>query len=697
MQDFSLTDKLLSSLNKEQQQAVLDTEGPLLVIAGAGSGKTRVLTHRIAYLIMEKHIEPSRILAVTFTNKAANEMRTRIEHLTGMNTKRLWMGTFHSLSVRILRSNIDKLPYEANFCIFDKDDQLRVVKSIVKNSRKKPRQIMHLIGRIKNGESPEGSEVEWIYKKYQEKLLSMNAMDFDDILINTVKLFDEFPDIRKFYADKFLYIHVDEYQDTNRIQYKLLKQLSSVHKNIFVVGDEDQSIYGFRGADIRNILDFEKDYKNARVIKLEQNYRSTANILKAASSVLEKNKLRKGKSLWTSKGPGEPITLYEAYNERDEANFVADVIEEQGTPFSRYLVLYRTNAQSRSFEEVLNRRGIPYVLIGGTKFYERKEIKDIVAYLKLVLNPKDDIAFIRAVSVPHRGIGIKTVQRLGRYSLKQNKSLFDAIPDFVKENAREKRLNHLLDFHNMIEELLSMRDSNTDPYTILDTLLSKIDYEDYLNRVYDSFEAEGRIENLKAFQGTVSEFVMSTDTPTLSSLMEVVTLRSEQDDMELGNSDRVTIMTAHNAKGLEYDFLFITGLEEGIFPHRSSLMSEYEMEEERRLFHVAMTRARKKIYITFCHDRFIRLGEYLKPSRFLREIPEDIIEPAGLLIANMKDRDSIIKPEYSEVTFSKGDNVYHKMFGRGRVLTVNGDKLRILFPDGIKVLSTKFAKLTRAE
>ncbi len=701
MRDSSLTEHpLLGDLNPEQRKAVTTVSGPVLVIAGAGSGKTRVLTYRVAYLIEALGVPPENILAVTFTNKAANEMRTRIENLLNINTRGLFIGTFHSICVRILRANIDYLPYDKNFSIFDRDDQLRVVKKLLEEikSRETPKRLLHHIQKIKAGHEPESDWHYEFFKKYQQKLLELNAMDFDDLLINTRKLFEEHREVKNFYAEKFMYIHVDEYQDTNRIQYELLRHLSSTHGNIFVVGDDDQSIYSFRGADIRNILHFERDFPNATIIRLERNYRSTKNILKAASVLIANNTMRKGKTLWTDGPEGDKLIVHESFNEREEAEFVAGKIEEFGRPFSRNLILYRTNAQSRIFEEVFNKRGLPYIIVGAIKFFERKEIKDLIAYLKLILNPKDDISFLRIVNTPHRGIGVKTIKHLSDYAIEEGLHLLEAIPGFVEYKGT--KYIKLKRFYDLIARYIKMKEKKEDVFSILHDLINTLEFEEYIKKTYSGQEArekvEGRIENVNALLGMAQEFVISQNDPTLENFMEHISVQTEQDDMDIEQKDRITIMTVHNAKGLEFENVFITGMEDGVFPHKSALSTTYELEEERRLFHVAITRAKKRVIITYAKERSIRFGEFLSPSRFLDELPEDVIifdSVTKRYKDNQKDKENDEKRQQTEL--HRGDYVYHPMFGRGRILVKNGDKVKVLFTDGIKTLSLKFANLVK--
>ena len=693
---------LLQDLNPEQRKAVTTIEGPVLVIAGAGSGKTRVLTYRVAYLIKALKVSPENILAVTFTNKAANEMRDRIENLLHINTRGLFIGTFHSICVRILRANIDYLPYDKNFSIFDRDDQLRVVKKILEEikSRETPKRLLRHIQRIKAGQEP---ETEWhydFYKKYQQKLLELNAMDFDDLLINTRKLFEEHENVKEFYADKFMYIHVDEYQDTNRIQYELLRHLSSKHRNIFVVGDDDQSIYSFRGADIRNILHFEKDFKDAKVIRLERNYRSTKNILKAATVLIANNTMRKGKTLWTDGPSGEKLVVHESFDEREEAEYVASKIEEFGRPFSNNLVLYRTNAQSRAFEEVFNKRGLPYIIVGSIKFFERKEVKDLIAYLKLIANPKDDISFLRIVNTPHRGIGAKTMKTLSDYALTEGLHLLEAIPGFV-EYTGTKYLK-LKRFYDLISKYIKLNEKKEDAFSILHDLINTLEFAEYIKKTYSGQEAreklEGRLENVNALLGMAQEFVINQNNQTLEHFLEHISVQTEQDDMEMQQKDRITIMTVHNAKGLEFDNVFITGLEDGVFPHKSALSATYELEEERRLLHVAITRAKKRVIMTYARERSIRFGELLLPSRFIDELPEDVVIFDSVSKRYKEQRKETEEKERRVQTeLHKGDYVYHPMFGRGRILVKNGDKVKVLFMDGIKNLSLKYAKLVKSQ
>jgi DNA helicase-2/ATP-dependent DNA helicase PcrA len=673
---------ILEGLNPQQKEAVLATEGPVLVIAGAGSGKTRVLTHRIAYLIGVKGIPPTSILAMTFTNKAAEEMMERLRNLLGSTISGMWVGTFHSICVRILRKHIDKLGYSKNFTIYDRDDQKSVVKELEPEWEERPGSIVSRISRYKNGSYfPEDEREISLFKKYEEILKKSNALDFDDLLLKTIDLFEKFPDIRKIYAERFRYIHVDEYQDTNRAQYIILRHLSSIHKNLFVVGDEDQSIYGFRGADIRNILEFEKDFKDARVIRLEENYRSTKMIVRAATSLISHNKLRKGKNLWTRNSKGKKIMVVETRSEREEAELVADYIKRKGNDYRDFLVLYRTNAQSRALEEAMRRWQIPHIVVGTVRFYERKEIKDLLAYLKILVNPKDDLSLKRIINVPPRGIGRKTVEILENYASLNGLSLFEILKrvsgiEELKEGVKEK----LADFLDLILDLSDMGDN---VYMVLETLIERTGYIEYLRGMGESWEANSRIENVEELLGSVQEFVRESEGGSVEDYINSVILKSDIDEWE-EKENAVVLMTVHNAKGLEFPFVIVTGLEDGTFPHRSSFTEDFGLEEERRLFHVALTRAKEEVLITYARERFTGRRSNLNPSRFLMEIdPETLFWPQAKNYG--KDGEEI----------KRGDIVYHSMFGKGEVLEVYDGKAKILFSGGVRTLVLEFAKLKK--
>lgn len=675
-------DEILRGLNPQQKEAVLTTEGPVLIIAGAGSGKTRVLTHRIAYLTGIKGIPSSRILAMTFTNKAAEEMMERLRTLLGSYISGMWMGTFHSICVRILRKHINRLGYSKNFTIYDGDDQRSLIKGLEPRWAERPGAIVSKISRYKNGfYLPEDEREIALFKAYEDTLKKSNALDFDDLLLKTIELFENFPDVKKIYAEKFRYIHVDEYQDTNRAQYIILRHLSSVHRNLFVVGDEDQSIYGFRGADIRNILEFEKDFEDAKVIRLEENYRSTKTIIKAATSLISYNVLRKGKTLWTRNPKGEKIVVVETESEREEAELVADFIKRRGKNYRDFLVLYRTNAQSRAFEEAMRRLKIPHIIVGTVRFYERKEIKDLLAYLKIIVNQKDDLSLKRIINVPQRGIGKKTIEILENYASNHGLSLFEALKmvsgiEELKESAKER----VAGFLNLILELSLMKDN---VLKVLEEIIDRTEYIKYLSEMGESWETTSRIENVQELLGSVAEFMGESETGSVEEYIGSVILRSEIDEWE-EKENAVVLMTVHNAKGLEFPTVIVTGLEDGTFPHYSAFGKSYEMEEERRLFHVALTRAKEEVLVTYAKNRYTRRGRYLKPSRFLKEIdPDTLFWPQAQ--EYMKQEEEI----------RKGDFVYHSMFGRGEVLDVYDGKAKVLFSNGIRILVLEYAKLKK--
>ena len=682
-------ERILSGLNEAQIKAVTTTEGPVLVIAGAGSGKTRVLTHRIAYLIGVKRVFPARILAVTFTNKAANEMKERIIGLLSSEPRDLWMGTFHSICVRILRKHADKVGYSRNFVIYDRGDQESLVKQIARDFRdlaERPSSLVNRISRMKTGLSQELDErILQIYERYQMELKRCDAMDFDDLLLKVLELFESHSEVRDFYAERFKYIHVDEYQDTNRVQYKLLRHLASRHRNLFVVGDDDQSIYAFRGADIRNILEFERDFPGATVIRLEKNYRSTRKILHAASTLISHNIHRKGKTLWTDNPEGEKIPICETWDEREEAERVADIIYSSSRPPSDFLVLYRTNAQSRALEEALRKYGIPYTIVGGIKFYERKEIKDLLAYLRIILNPRDDVSLTRIINVPPRGIGKTSLERFQELATRNGISLYEALK-YNREipGLRKATRSKLEEFLALIDEIRE-KSEDLDAYEVLSEVINRTDYMDYISSTGQRWEVESRLENIQELLGSVAEFVSENEDGSLAAYLNSVSLKTEIDDWNPGGA--VTLMTVHNAKGLEFPVVIITGLEETVFPHFNSLGSHEEIEEERRLLHVAITRAKEKVYMTFTRRRFTRRERELRPSRFLNELPQEAVQWMGG------------RPEESFTPndeIRRGDLVFHQIFGRGEVLKVYDGKARVRFPSvGIKTLVLEYAKLVK--
>ena len=632
----------LSMLNPEQRQAAETLEGPVLILAGAGSGKTRALTYRVANL-MDHGVPAWSILALTFTNKAAREMKERITQLVGEKAESAWISTFHSTCARILRRDIEKLGYTRSFTIYDDDDQGTVIKEILKrlNIDEKflpPREVKAKISDAKNklmGPDEWFAKTERdfrnqtlhdVFVAYEQRLKSANALDFDDLLLKTLELLADHPPVLESYRDRFHYVMVDEYQDTNYAQYMLVKLLTDRSRNLFVVGDDYQSIYGWRGADIRNILDFEKDYPDAKVIKLEQNYRSTANILDAANQVIAHNAGRKEKALWTEAGAGETIKLYCAGDEREEAAWVADRIRKMnrhGEEYGRMAVLYRTNAQSRVLEEMLMRAGIPYKVFGGLRFYDRKEVRDVIAYLRVIANPTDDVSLRRIINVPKRAIGDATIAELVRHAQEQEMPLFSALTDLPSSLSSRPR-KCVGDFFTMMTTLMAMKDAMP-----LGTFVKQMVDQTGLMEQYqkeDSDEARSRVENIQEFLGAVEEFDRQTENATLEDYLENVALVTELDQAE-EEKQYVTLMTLHSAKGLEFPNVFITGMEEGIFPSGRSLMDEQRMEEERRLCYVGITRAKERLFLSRASQRMLyNQINHNAPSRFLSEIPSRLLE-----------------------------------------------------------------------
>lgn len=637
---------LLNGLNKEQKDAVLHNEGPLLILAGAGSGKTRVLTNRIAYLIKEQGVFPSNILAITFTNKAAREMRERIDNLIGDLSNDMWVGTFHSICIRILRRDIDKLGYDKSFVIYDTQDQQVVIKECIKelNINEKnfpPKSVLEAIGKQKDElidaahfEKLYASDfrlgkISKLYSLYQKKLKNNNALDFDDIIMNTIRLFQQNPEVINYYQRKFRYILVDEYQDTNTAQYTLVRSLSEAHGNLCVVGDDDQSIYGWRGANIRNILDFEKDFKGCKTVKLEQNYRSTQHILDAANHVIRNNTGRKSKSLWTDNKDGSKIVMCENDNEHEEALYAAReiqrLIREDDRKFKDFAVLYRINAQSRVLEEMFMREGLPYKIVGGQKFYDRKEIKDIIAYLRLIQNPADNVSLKRVINVPKRGIGDATVDLAEDLALESGVPIFSVISNADECPSLKRAANKLGNFSTMIMKLRTMKEN----MGIADLLEMVVDDTGILREyeIENTVEAQSRIENIKELKSVAMEFEKQSEDNSLEEFLAHISLVSDLDNLE-EEQDYVVLMTMHSAKGLEFPVVFIPGMEEGVFPgYRAITEGPEQLEEERRLCYVGITRAREKLYLS--NARFRTLfgnSSYNKPSRFLSEIPEELIE-----------------------------------------------------------------------
>ena len=728
----------LDSLNNMQEKAVLHDKGPLLVLAGAGSGKTRVLTTSIAYLIEEKNIDPRNIIAITFTNKAANEMKERISNLLNMDVSHLWIGTFHSICARILRMNIDKIGYDKNFTIYDSSDQKTLVKEIINELGLKeditPREALSVISQAKNKSmSPDeflqlntyytkGDSYYEIYKKYEEKKFYYNALDFDDLIDKVLYLFSKDIETLKFYQEKFQYVFVDEYQDTNNSQYELIKYFSGFHNNITVVGDADQSIYSFRGADISNILNFEKDFKDADVIKLEQNYRSTDKILDTANVLIENNSERKDKNLWTdNKNGSKPI--YRSTNvESEEAKFVLDNIKEltyQGYDAKDFAILYRTNAQSRSFEEILMKNLINYKVIGGLKFYDRKEIKDLVSYLKIIVNPKDDLALKRIINEPKRGIGNKSIAELESISTLHEISMLDLIRLDEFRPLLNDRLKKLADkFYMPLKDIFD----NIENYKIVDLINEVLDKSGYLKMLETSYSVEdrSRIDNINEFISSAAEYEEENSDDTIFDYLENLSLLSDLDKTE-DKDNSVSLMTMHAAKGLEFPIVFVVGLDEGLFPGKRSI-DEGNVEEERRLFYVGITRAREKLFLTSSKSRR-NYGKpiFYKPSRFVDEIIDKVIveedsssygytsreyekamaedymrEKTRQSVLNKK----LVKTDASDNDFQVGDKIRHSKWGMGTIVQIKeqdkGNELVVAFDKkGLKKLNQDYAPIEK--
>ena len=711
----------LKDLNPPQREAVSYINGPLLILAGAGSGKTRVLAYRIAYMIGVGKISPDKMLAVTFTNKAAEEMRSRVEKLVGKTGFPAWISTFHSLCSKILRKEAGSLGYKTNFVIYDEDNSLSLIKRCMEEldiSSKKfsPQAILSRISGAKNelvdwrsyslsAEDFFERHVARVYQLYQEKLEQASAFDFDDLIMKMAELFEKNPSVLKKYQNRFQYILVDEYQDTNHAQYVLVKQLSSVHRNLCVVGDDDQSIYGWRGADLNNILDFEKDYPDCKVIRLEQNYRSTQVILDAASSVVTNNLGRKGKTLWTDKKGGDKICLHLVEDENYEALIcvqkIKHLLEKTNLILKDFVILYRTNAQSRILEQKLRDAGIPYIIVGGVRFYQRKEVKDILAYLKVISNLDDVLNLRRIINVPSRGIGDKTLSKLEDFALGKRINFFEAIKEVEKISDMPQRMkNQINDFYRMINEFIRAKSQlPIDKLTKL--IIEKTGYLDELKKE-KTIEAESRAENVLELVTAVEEFKQRAEILSLESFLEEVSLLTDVDSWD-ETKDRVNLMTLHSAKGLEFPVVFITGLEEGLFPISRSLESSRETEEERRLFYVGLTRAKEKVFLSYCHHRK-RFGDMVNlRSRFLDEIPENLLEVEDFIPRGWKGKETekIKKDEedYFEDSLLKvGTRVLHPHFGEGKVIKKEGlgenCRVEVQFKSGfIKRLMVKYADL----
>ncbi|HFH9140231.1 TPA: DNA helicase PcrA [Streptococcus agalactiae] len=755
---------LIIGMNDKQAEAVQTTDGPLLIMAGAGSGKTRVLTHRIAYLIDEKYVNPWNILAITFTNKAAREMRERAIALNPATQDTL-IATFHSMCVRILRREADYIGYNRNFTIVDPGEQRTLMKRIIKqlNLDTKKWNERSILGTISNAKNDLLDEIAYekqagdmytqviakCYKAYQEELRRSEAMDFDDLIMMTLRLFDQNKDVLAYYQQRYQYIHVDEYQDTNQAQYQLVKLLASRFKNICVVGDADQSIYGWRGADMQNILDFEKDYPQAKVVLLEENYRSTKKILQAANNVINHNKNRRPKKLWTQNDEGEQIVYHRANNEQEEAVFVAstidNIVREQGKNFKDFAVLYRTNAQSRTIEEALLKSNIPYTMVGGTKFYSRKEIRDVIAYLNILANTSDNISFERIVNEPKRGVGPGTLEKIRSFAYEQNMSLLDASSNVMMSPLKGKAAQAVWDLANLILTLRSKLDSLT-VTEITENLLDKTGYLEAL-QVQNTLESQARIENIEEFLSVTKNFDDNpeitvegeTGLDRLSRFLNDLALIADTDDSATETAE-VTLMTLHAAKGLEFPVVFLIGMEEGVFPLSRAIEDADELEEERRLAYVGITRAEQILFLTNANTRTL-FGKtsYNRPTRFIREIDDELIQHQGLarpvnssfgvkyskeqptqfgqgmsLQQALQARKSNSQPQVTaqlqalnannshETSWEIGDVATHKKWGDGTVLEVSGSgktqELKINFPGiGLKKLLASVAPISKKE
>lgn len=756
-------------LNQHQRMAIEHTEGPLLILAGAGSGKTRVLTHRMAHLVLEKRVNPYNLIAVTFTNKAAGEMKRRVELLLNRSSNDLWVSTFHSACLRILRRHASEIGYSSDFTIYDDRDQLQLITQCLEELKLppqtlNPKVVAHRINEAKHEAIPVdlfckrnidffGQRLSMAYQLYQEKLKINQAMDFGDLILHVILLFREKPHILNLYQNKFQYIHIDEYQDTNRSQFELIHLLSAAHRNLCAVGDDDQSIYKFRGAEIRNILDFQKHYPEVKLIRLEQNYRSTDVILKAAGAVVAHNKRRLGKTLWTLNHGGELLTLYRGENEKEEARFVVHHIMEykkesttQAVRYADMAIFYRTNAQSRPLEDELRKNRIPYIIVGGTKFYDRQEIKDILAYMKLLVNPHDALSLKRIINVPARGIGKTTIERLEALAAQLSLSMWEilgqreSMAGLISSGTRDK----LIEFKGVLSTLQSKR-KEMPLVDFMSLLFAKTGYWKMLED-QKTIEADGRLENLQELVNVIEEYAVSHENPTLEEFLDQASLMSDIDNLDESN-DRLPLMTLHLAKGLEFPLVFMVGLEEGLFPHSRSLDSEEQIEEERRLMYVGMTRAKKKLMLSFVsRRRLFATDQYHPPSRFLEEIPQDLIhsvqgeeeffsrsdesddipfhenasskltkeihvdysydqrDPQEFVKKNFKSSSPIpgavpkFKQIENESPYKRGLHIHHPVFGFGIVRACEGkkgeEKLTIFFKNGgQKKILAKYAGL----
>ncbi|MDO4745747.1 MAG: 3'-5' exonuclease [Bacillota bacterium] len=733
----------LNKLNNEQREAAMHTEGPLLILAGAGSGKTSTMTHRIAYMIREKGVDPYNMLAVTFTNKAAGEMRDRVEDLVGEGIN-MWILTFHSACLRILRANAEVLGYGRDFAVYDPTDQKTLIKNISKelnidNKRYNPAYFLSIISKCKeqrvsseeylriHGDDLKGKMAGQVYDRYEKTLKKNNAMDFDDLLLNAVRLFEKDEAVLMRYQRRFRYIMVDEYQDTNQIQYAFIKMLAEAHNNICVVGDDDQCIYQWRGADIRNILEFEKDFRDAKVIKLEQNYRSTSNILDAAHSVIAHNKGRKDKKLWTEQEAGYKLIYHRAEDEKEEAQFVASEINRMKGPsrkYSDFAILYRTNAQSRNFEEALSRRGIPYRVLGGLRYYDRKEIKDMMCYLRLVQNQADDLALTRIINEPKRGIGGKTIEKMTALAEVRGESLFTTMLDREVTSSFSSKASANIE---AFTELISSYSDEKDNLRISDMYDGLLVKSGYLKALEDqnTLEAESRIENLMEFKSVIYDYEEEDPNISLAEFMERIALLAEVDNHD-ADENAVVLMTMHSAKGLEFPFVFMPGMEDGLFPGWRAFDREDGLEEERRLCYVGITRARERLWLTGAERRTLYgKTDYTRESQFLREMDRRLIEGDAIYEKKSADKSAgafidgasestPFKPfdqlKYARQQTKKnvaaggagagqdlaaGDRISHPKFGEGDVISCDGKIAEVRFASGTKKLALGFAPLKK--
>jgi ATP-dependent DNA helicase UvrD/PcrA len=716
--DCYTQDVLLDQLNPAQLGAVTHTEGPLLILAGAGSGKTRVLTHRISYLLDQGFAAPDEILAITFTNKAANEMKDRVALLVGPESRKMWVSTFHAYCARILRVHAEKLGYRREFTIYDSADQVRLVRRCIIELGKDPKRfnprsfhaqisaaknlLLDASDYLRQTEGFMAENVAEVYDLYQKRLYENNAMDFDDLIMQTVALLEVFPEVRERYQRRFKYVHVDEYQDTNHAQYRLVNVLAAAHRNLCVVGDDDQSVYSFRGADIRNILDFERDYPEAKVVRLEQNYRSTRTILDAANAVVANNASRKAKELWTAGEEGERIRQFTAADDYAEARFVVSEVlrlVDSGASLKDIAVFYRTNAQSRTLEDVLVREGVPYQIVGGVRFYERAEIKDLMAYLSVISNRNDSVSLERIINVPKRGLGATSVARLSEHAQRNGISLYDALAEAGEAGLTGKALRACAQVRDLFEGW-RVAAREVAPSEMVEAVLDESGYKAELE-AENTVEAESRLENLAELVNAAAEYERVADPleATLDGFLQEQALFSEAD--RLTGEGRVTLMTLHNAKGLEYDHVFVVGMEEGTFPHARS-MDEQNLEEERRLCYVGITRARKTLTLSYARVRSTYgEREYQMPSRFLSEIPERL--KAGTVPGGRPRRDGWggasrgrEREGAAPADYSAGERVRHAKFGVGEIVEAQKGRVVVRFGSEERIFVPELAPLSKA-